>query len=243
MKILAIDTSNHPLSIAVVEDEQLIAETTLNLTKNHSIYVMPIIEKLVATANWHPADLDRIVVAKGPGSYTGVRIAVTTAKTLAATLNIDLVGVSSLAVVAHHVARLQPERPVVAMFNARRGNVFAGGYVYHNQHLMPWLDQQHVLLGDLMNQISKRQTAVTLVGEITTEFKQVIDDLAVPDVTVVSNRYAIPSAYDLALLGLNAQSVEDVDAFAPDYLRITEAEVNWQKKHPGESRQSYVREV
>lgn len=89
MKILSIDTSNAPLAIALVEDKQLVAETTLNITKNHSVFLMPVIEQLMQMASWTPQQLNRIVVAKGPGSYTGVRIAVTTAKTLASTLNID----------------------------------------------------------------------------------------------------------------------------------------------------------
>ena len=83
MKILAIDTSNHPMSVALVEDDQLKATITLNMVRNHSIYVLPAINDLFDKVGWQPKDIDRVVVAKGPGSYTGVRIAVTTAKTLA----------------------------------------------------------------------------------------------------------------------------------------------------------------
>ena len=92
MKILALDTSNHPMSVALVEDDQLKATTTLNTVRNHSIYVLPTIDDLMQKVAWQPQDLDRIVVAKGPGSYTGIRIAVTLAKTLAKTLNCPLVG-------------------------------------------------------------------------------------------------------------------------------------------------------
>ena len=103
MKVLAIDTSNHPMSVALVEDEQLLATTTLNMVRNHSIYLMPTIDNLFKLVQWTPADLDRVVVAQGPGSYTGIRIAATTAKTLADTLKVALVGVSSLEVVARNV--------------------------------------------------------------------------------------------------------------------------------------------
>ncbi|KRM60451.1 peptidase M22, glycoprotease [Paucilactobacillus vaccinostercus DSM 20634] len=244
MKILAIDTSNHPLSIAITDDDQLIATTTLNLTKNHSIYVMPTIEKLVAIAGWQPADLDRIVVAKGPGSYTGVRIAVTTAKTLADTLQIDLVGVSSLKVIGAHVAQLQAGRPTIVIFNARRNNVFAAGYQAQQGQMNEWLAQQHMSFEDLLQLVEERQEAVSMVGEFDAQFdEQVAQSPAHSLITRLPANYAIPSAYDLAILGRSAQPVTQLDEFVPDYLRITEAEANWQKKHPGELKQSYVREV
>ena len=96
MKLLAFDTSSKALSVAILEDETLLAETTLTIKKNHSITLMPVIDFLMRQIDLTPKDLDRIVVAEGPGSYTGLRIAVATAKTLAHTLGIELVGVSSL---------------------------------------------------------------------------------------------------------------------------------------------------
>ena len=104
MKILAFDTSSTALSVALLEDENLVAEATVTVKKNHSISLMPTIDFLVAQVSWQPADLDRVVVAQGPGSYTGLRVAVATAKTLAYALNIDLVGVSSLQALMDHSA-------------------------------------------------------------------------------------------------------------------------------------------
>ena len=71
MKILAFDTSSTALSVALLEDENLVAEATVTVKKNHSISLMPTIDFLVAQVSWQPADLDRVVVAQGPGSYTG----------------------------------------------------------------------------------------------------------------------------------------------------------------------------
>ena len=64
MKILAIDTSNHPMSVALVEDDQLKATTTLNMVRNHSIYVLPAINDLLTKVGWQPQDIDRVVVAR-----------------------------------------------------------------------------------------------------------------------------------------------------------------------------------
>ena len=71
MKVLAFDTSSKALSLAILEDKQVLAETTINIKKNHSITLMPAIDFLMANLDWTPKDLDRIVVAEGPGSYTG----------------------------------------------------------------------------------------------------------------------------------------------------------------------------
>ena len=64
MKILAIDTSNHPMSVALVEDEQLLATTTLNMLRKHSIYQLPATSKLFEFLQWQPTDHERFVVAQ-----------------------------------------------------------------------------------------------------------------------------------------------------------------------------------
>ena len=71
MNVLAIDTSNYSLGIALVNQEQVIGEYITNMKKNHSIRVMPAIEKLMQDCEMKPTDIGKIVVAKGPGSYTG----------------------------------------------------------------------------------------------------------------------------------------------------------------------------
>ena len=124
MKVLAFDTSSKALSLAILEDKQVLAETMINIKKNHSITLMPAIDFLMGSLDWTPKDLDRIVVAQGPGSYTGLRIAVATAKTLAHTLKIELVGVSSLLALVPE----QVEGLVIPVMDARRNNVYAGYY-------------------------------------------------------------------------------------------------------------------
>lgn len=243
MKILAIDTSNHPMSIALVEGKQLKATTTLNMVRNHSIYVLPTINDLFEKVGWQPVDIDRIVVAKGPGSYTGVRIAVTTAKTLAMTINRELVGISSLKVIAANVPPVT-DCLIVPFMDARRGNAFAGGYRYHNGRLdAAVLPEQHIAFNQLLEGLKEQQDSVYLVGEMTAKISKNAQPLP-ENVRLLAPSYALPSSYHLAMLGQNASVVQDIDAFVPNYLRITEAEVNWLKSHPGKHDDShYVEEV
>ena len=123
---LGIDTSHTPLAVAVVKDEQVLAAFQSSMKITHSIGTMPAIEELMEKADIKPSEIDAIAVAKGPGSYTGVRIGVTIGKTLAWTLNVPIVSVSSL----HVLAENAPYFPgvVCAIMDARRGNVFAGIY-------------------------------------------------------------------------------------------------------------------
>ena len=125
MFVLAIDTSNTTLSVALVENNEILIEV-IEATKNdHSKRLMPTIEALFKKVNRTPKELDLIAVAEGPGSYTGVRIGVTVAKTLAWTLNKPLVGVSSLEILARNI---KEDAYIIPLFDARRQTVFAGVY-------------------------------------------------------------------------------------------------------------------
>lgn len=103
MNYLLIDTSNQPLSVAIMKDNEVIAEKTTDIKKNHSVQLMPEIAEILTESKINKTEITDIVVAKGPGSYTGLRIGVTVAKTLAYALNTNLYGVSSLKALASTV--------------------------------------------------------------------------------------------------------------------------------------------
>ena len=242
MKILAIDTSNHPMTVALLEDQQLLAATTLNMVRNHSIYLMPTIDQLMSRLKWRPGDLERIVVAQGPGSYTGVRIAVTTAKVLAATLGIDLVGISSLAVLAANVPATT-KALIAPFFDARRGNIYGGVYQWENSQLVNRQADEHLAMTDFVQRLGQCKEPVILVGQLTKRINQHFDGHLPANVTLLTNGYAIPDPFKLGLLGEDHETVKDLDAFGPHYLLLTEAEVEWKKQHPNAPHQNYVREV
>lgn len=128
MRLLHIDTSNQPLSVAITEGNEVLAEFNSGMRINHSITMMSQIESLLEYTKLEMKDIEGIVVAKGPGSYTGLRIGVTAAKTLAYTLNIPLYAVSSLAAIAATVR--MHEFLLVPVIDARRNHVYAGIYRY-----------------------------------------------------------------------------------------------------------------
>ncbi|WP_293873509.1 tRNA (adenosine(37)-N6)-threonylcarbamoyltransferase complex dimerization subunit type 1 TsaB [Streptococcus sp. A12] len=227
MKVLAFDTSSKALSVALLEEENRLAELTLTIKKNHSITLMPTIEFLMASIDWKPTDLDRIVVAEGPGSYTGLRIAVATAKTLAQTLKIDLVGVSSLlALVPEEIEGL-----AIPVMDARRNHVYAGFY-QEDQLVYP---EGHLSFEAVLER-AKGAEKVTFLGEVEAFREQIQEGL--PSAQMVET---LPDAVRIGRLGLTKEAVS-VHGFVPNYLKRVEAEENWLKDHQ-ESGQSYIKRL
>ena len=131
---------------------------------------------------------------------------------------------------------------IVPFFDARRGNVFAGAYQWENGKLVNKIEDQHLGIDVLLEQLAKLDQQVVLVGHMTDKIQAKYDQLPA-NVTLLPRSYSIPSTYQLALAGETKEPVNEIDLFVPHYLRITEAEANWQKLHPGEKRKNYVREV
>ncbi len=227
MKVLAFDTSSKALSLAILEDKQVLAETTINIKKNHSITLMPAIDFLMASLDWTPKDLDRIVVAEGPGSYTGLRIAVATAKTLAHTLNIELVGMSSLLALVPR----QQEGLLVPLMDARRNNVYAGFY----ENAKPVMPEAHLSFAEVLEKV-KDAEQVTFVGEVGPFVEQIQEHLP-----QASYQETLPNAANLALWAWDKKA-DSLHDFVPNYLKRVEAEENWLKNHT-ESGESYIKRL
>ncbi|VLF50791.1 molecular chaperone [Streptococcus pneumoniae] len=227
MKVLAFDTSSKALSLAILEDKQVLAETTINIKKNHSITLMPAIDFLMESLDWTPKDLDRIVVAEGPGSYTGLRIAVATAKTLTHTLNIELVGMSSLLALVPY----QQEGLFVPLMDARRNNVYAGFY----ENAKPVMPEAYLSFEEVLEKV-KGASQVTFVGEVAPFVEQIQEHLP-----RTNYKETLPNAANLALLAWDKEA-DSLHDFVPNYLKRVEAEENWLKNHT-ESGESYIKRL
>jgi tRNA threonylcarbamoyladenosine biosynthesis protein TsaB len=151
--LLAVDTSTSSMSVALTRGVELLGELNSKAERNHSIHLLPHIQQVVASSGLHPRELDAVAVGVGPGSYTGIRIGVTVAKTLAWTHGMVLLGVSSLEAMAvgggeafltdgemtpeaallagsamDKLSSQQETLWIVPMFEARRGQAFTGLY-------------------------------------------------------------------------------------------------------------------
>ncbi|RHW31519.1 tRNA (adenosine(37)-N6)-threonylcarbamoyltransferase complex dimerization subunit type 1 TsaB [Neobacillus notoginsengisoli] len=230
MKILAIDTSNYPLGVAVTDGDRVIAEYMTNLKRNHSLRIMPAIETALKEAELEPSDLKKIVVAEGPGSYTGVRIGVTIAKTMAWTLGIPLVGVSSLEVLA------MPGRyfagTIAPIFDARRGQVYTGLYTFDNGQISAVEPDQLTMLEEWAAMLANRGDRTLFIGNDVALHKEKIEAIMGDKAVFASPAEMNPRPSELAFLGRNKQEAK-VHSFVPNYIRLAEAEAKWLEARGG----------
>ncbi|QLK86466.1 tRNA (adenosine(37)-N6)-threonylcarbamoyltransferase complex dimerization subunit type 1 TsaB [Staphylococcus sp. 17KM0847] len=216
MYSLLIDSANQPLSVALMKEEQVIVSYSSMIKQNHSVQLMPHIQKLLETASITPQDLTDIVVAQGPGSYTGLRIGVTVAKTLAYTLKTHLYGVSSLKALAATITHC--ENILVPIINARRGYVYAGVYRWNNGILEQIIEDQYILLETLISHIAMYKK-VLFIGQDVQHFKETLQEFDVDPV--------LPRA---EVMWQHRGEPQNVHRFVPQYLKLSEAEQNWLKQ-------------
>lgn len=227
MNILAIDTSNQVLGISILQEGNIIGELTTNLKKNQTSRLMPGIHQLMKTIDMSPNQLDKIVVAKGPGSYTGVRIGITTAKSLAWALSIPIVGISSLEVLAYQGRFFSSY--ICPFFDARRGMVFTGLYEWDDNQLVNVQEEVNISMDIWLGRLVEKGKSVLFLSPNISLYKEMIikqlGNLAIfPDQVI-----HIVKPSDLAFAGMNREP-DDTHTLTPSYLRLAEAEANWLKE-------------
>ncbi len=131
MIILSFDTSTDALSVAVSKDGSILKESRAISAVRHSSALIPAIEKILRDAKIRTEDVDVIAVGLGPGSFTGIRVGVVTAKMLAVALKIKIVGVSSLEAIARSFLSVQDPK-VAVMLDARKSKAYTGAYELKN---------------------------------------------------------------------------------------------------------------
>ncbi|MES1037496.1 tRNA (adenosine(37)-N6)-threonylcarbamoyltransferase complex dimerization subunit type 1 TsaB [Bacillus pumilus] len=224
MTILAIDTSNHTLGIALVKDSTVIGESITYLKKNHSVRAMPTVEALMKECGVAPSELSKIVVAKGPGSYTGVRIGVTIAKTLAWTLSIPISAVSSLETLAANGQYF--DGWISPLFDARRGQVYTGLYMFEEGKIQEIKQDQNILLTDWLHELEQTRKPVLFLGQDVHLHEESIRSILGEMAVIAEGAFHNPRPSMLAFLGAD-RPAEDVHQLVPNYIRMAEAEVKW----------------
>lgn len=224
MTILCIDTSTYVMGVALCDDNKVIGEYSTNTKKNHSIRLMPAIEQLMKDCDITPSMLHKIVVAKGPGSYTGVRIGVTIAKTLAWSLQIPLVGVSSLEQLAWNGKNSKGY--VCPILDARRQQVYTGLYQSTGETITTIIEDQNISIFSWLEKLKELQEPVLFIGNDLSVHEQVIQQYLGEQATFSSFVDWNPRPSFLAQIG-SKREAENIHIFVPEYLRLAEAEANW----------------
>lgn len=213
--VLALETATALGSVAVGRNGRILAEVGLGVAVRHSESLLPAVRFVLERARLTPADLTAIIAGAGPGSFTGVRIAGATAKGMVHALNVPLFAYSSLAGLAAGAGTTG--RPVCALLDARRSEVFAGCYVFPEAGGMETLLAPCVIdVEDLADRLE--HVSPVWVGDAALRFAEVLSGNG----RVAAAPVAVPRAASLIWLAGRAPEagrVQQPNAWTPDYVR------------------------
>ena len=235
MLILAIDTTGATLSAALLEDQTIRAEVFVNTGANHSLHLLPAIKHVYDQAGAGTESTDLFVCTLGPGSFTGVRIGVSTIKGLAMATGKPVVGISTLEAVAANVGA--NSGIICPILDAQRGQIYTALF-QQSDDLVPQLIQE-ARLTDLEPFISALRDKVLCTGPGALKYADLIKSTR-PECEIAAAQFAPVRASVVGLLGLmkfQAGENLDVRTFAPLYLRLSEAERKLNMAERGEHKE------
>lgn len=238
MKILGIDSSGLVASAAILSDDTVVSEFTVNNKKTHSQTLLPMIEQVVKMAGIELEELDAIAVAAGPGSFTGLRIGSATAKGLGLALDKPLIHIPTVDALAcnlwGHQALICP------LMDARRRQTYTGIYEFKNGELQTIQQQCAVGISDIVAQINEIGKPVTFLGDGVAVFCDYIEENCQVQHDYAPAHMNKQRAGAVAWLGLQYAKegrFETAAEHCPDYLRLSQAERERQemleKQHTG----------
>ena len=163
MKILAIDSSSAPASIAITENDALVGEFTINIGKTHSEKLLPLVDQLLDAVDLSMEDIDAFAISQGPGSFTGLRIGMSAAKLMAQVAGKPLIAVGTLEALAMNV--LPFDGFICPMLDARNNTVFTALYICKDGKLTELLPPQALLTSELNSKLTALCGNIMLCGE------------------------------------------------------------------------------
>lgn len=244
MKILALDSSGLVASAAVVQDDLLIAEYTIQYKKTHSQTLLPMLEAIREEIELDMDTIDAVAVAAGPGSFTGLRIGSATAKGLALALDKPIIPVPTLEGLAYQM--YGTDALVCPIMDARRNQVYTGIYRFVQEknavgefcwQMRTVKEQCAVAFDEIAEEINRLSERVVFLGDGVPVFADRMDELLRVPYLIAPPHRSRQSAACIAALGrvyCEMGKVCGSDEFAPEYLRLSQAERERQEQQKQE---------
>ena len=231
MRILALDSSGLVASVAVVEDNDLIAEYTMNYKKTHSQTLLPMLDEVKQMTELDLHTLDAIAISAGPGSFTGLRIGSATAKGLGLALNLPIISVPTVDALAYNLYGCN--KIICPIMDARRNQVYTGIYTFDRndsdaEYSLEILQEQCAVdIKEIAQMLNAFEREVIFLGDGVAVFKEQLAELMTVPYSFAPASCNRQRAACVATLGqkLFAQGkVQTAAEHAPDYLRLSQAE-------------------
>lgn len=229
MKILAIDSTANTSTVALLENEKLIALYTVNTKNTHSETLLPMVKSLISSADITTEEIDAYAVSNGPGSFTGVRIGVATVKGMAFARNKKCVQVSTTEALSENLEGF--DGIVCPIMNARRGQVYTCIY----KDGAPLIEECCMMLDDLIPMLEKYNEKIYFTGdgyELILD-KEIKNKCSTPEQLRYSNAYSVGKiAYKKII---NGEYTSDTE-LRVNYLRKPQAEREREEKLKNEGK-------
>ena len=225
MKILALDTATDSCSVAATDDGTLAAELTIRKNQTHSKHLMELIHSVLEIAGFGVGDLDGLAVTVGPGSFTGLRIGISTIKGLAHALDKPVVGVSTLEALARQCG--QTSYLICSMLDARKNEVYAATYRFDADQLVQKTNARAMIPEAVVEDI---KSPCVFIGTGARLYRQNIAAAAgslahfVPE---DQNMIRASSVAFLSMLRFEAGDTDEIAGLVPHYIRKSDAELNF----------------
>lgn len=234
MRLLGVDTATGSLSVGLVENGCVLAEITLKTGRTHATHIMEVIHHVIALPGLRAKDIDGFAVVKGPGSFTGLRIGISTVKGLALASGKPVVGISSLEALAVQCAFFP--HLVCPILDARKGEVYSGVFRCCGNGLKR---ERVEMVGPIEKAIADIPAPCLFIGDGAVKHRRAIVEAlggGARFVPPASNAIRASTVLHLGMKRFENQDTDDVAALTPDYIRRSDAELGLGKKRNPEKR-------
>ncbi len=232
MLILGMDTATRTASIGLTEKQKLIGEFSLHVDKVHSKKLMPMLDQLLFAAGLDASDIDAIAVSAGPGSFTGLRIGMATAKGLAYALGVPLIGISTLAGLSYNCAGT--DGLLCPILDARMSEFYTALYQWHHGALIPVREDAVMDRNELVHMLSQEGEKKLIIADPTLVEKLNLDGIpSASSIEYAPAHQVNPRGAAIALLGeekLSRGADDSILTLQPSYLRRSQAEILYGQK-------------
>jgi tRNA threonylcarbamoyladenosine biosynthesis protein TsaB len=225
MRILALDTSTNVASVAILEDDVVIGEYSCNKGKTHSQRLMPMIQSLLEKVGLCATDMDAFSASIGPGSFTGLRIGVTTVKSMAFAAGKPVISVNTLDALACNLS--MSKALLCPIIDARNNQVFTAIYKYVNGKLERLTDYLGIHINELVDIIRSMEGEIILLGDACTMHRDYFVSELGERLSIAPPNTVLAKASSVAVLARNAfldGKLESCYDMVPFYLRKSQAE-------------------
>ena len=223
MIVLSMDSSSLVTTVALLKDEHLLGEFTLNFKREHSVILMEKIEMLLKDCNIDISEVDGFLVPKGPGSFTGLRIGMATVKGLSMGSNKPYLSISSLDALAYSLVNF--DGIICPIMDALRDSVFTCMYKSSNGELSKIIDYSALSLDELVEVLQQKDEPVIFTGDGVYKYKEYLLE-KLPNAKFAPNHLSVVRASALGELGmelLRKGQYDDMNS-SPLYLKKPQAE-------------------